>query len=327
MSSHFVNAKVVGSGVPSSEYHGQPHKRGSREFVMSRSELVNFSENPSRWIHGYRSESTDSTEWGDLIDCLVTDRGRFKERYAVKPETYTNEKGEVKPWSGNANVCKAWLEERKHMTPIKSEELGDAERAILRLKKDPIIAEFLSCSAKQVMVTAEYHDLATKLVIPVKILVDLVPDASHKLYGQSLGDFKTARDASPRKWQSVVGQYGYHVQGAMYLDVFMAARPEQDRLEFRHIISESASPYEPARRWMDMELITEGRKVYREALANYCQCLSTNIWPSWDDSDGQMMAGWGQVSLAPWMVKQSGALPKLAPQPATTEEERIDIIP
>ncbi len=44
---------------------------------------------------------------------LALGEADFQRYYAVEPATYQNEKGETKPWSNNANVCKDW---NRHIT-------------------------------------------------------------------------------------------------------------------------------------------------------------------------------------------------------------------
>lgn len=321
-----TNAKIIGANVDVSDYHYQAARRGDKSYVMSRSELTTFAQSPSKWINGWRFESTDATEWGSLMDTLVTMPHTFDKQFAIKPETYTNEKGEVKPWSGNAKVCQAWADEQGHKTVIKSADKREAQKAMARMMKDPYLSEFIQCSAKQVMVTADYQDLATGLVVPLKGLIDLVPDAVNEWYGRSLGDFKTARNAHPDEWKWVVWKMGYHVQAALYLDMYCAARPDEDRQEFRHVISENESPYEPARRWLDLEMIQEGRKVYCAALARYCQSLASNSWPAWDDMSAGLIEGWTQISLEPRMIANISV--EIADKPETKQDdkERIDIL-
>jgi hypothetical protein len=298
----FINAKLVGADIDADEYHKQDAKRGDQRYVMSRSALVNFASNPDRWLKGYKEEDegTTATEWGTLIDLLVTCPKRFDDKFAIKPETYRNEKGETKPWSGNANVCKAWAEEQSGRIIIKADEKRDADYAITRLHQDSDIHGFIACSQCQVMATADYQDRLTGVIVPVKILVDFVPDKHHPAFGQDLGDLKTARNASPGKWSREVFDRRYHWQSAMNLDVYAAATGE-DRTGFRHIVSENVHPYQPGKRWLDQEMIQLGRAEYLRALGMYAECLKTNYWPSWDDS--AIIKGWTQVSMEAWMVK------------------------
>lgn len=310
----FTNAKLVGSGIDASEYHKEQFKRGDARFVMSRSQLSSFSVSPSRWIHGYQMEDTDSTEYGDLMDCLVTDPNRFTDKFAVKPDTYKNEKGEMKPWRGNANVCAEWEAEHEGMKLLKSSEMREANTAVQRLKKDSEIASFLDCSDMQVMVTADYNDPATGVIVPVKILSDLVPHPNHPRWGKAMANFKTARNASPTKWEYVISDLHYHTSAALELDVYSAAKPEHDKCTYMHIISESVFPFEPGKRWLDSELIECGRNCYRTMLANYALCLKTGKWPGWDD-DASIIRGWTQMRCQPYMIERM-------PKPLTFEPEQ-----
>lgn len=321
MRNQFTNPSLVRYGVDPADYHQQDIKRGDPRYVMSRSELCTFAACPSRWIHGYRFEETESTEWGDLMDCLVTDNARFESRFAIKPQFYLSDKGEEKKWTRAAKVCAAWEDEQGGKTLVKHEAMQEANSAVERLMKDPAIHSFLMCSKKQVMVTADWKD-ASGLVIPVKILVDLVPDPAHEMYGKCLGDFKTTRNAAPSKWTRAVSDLNYHAQAALYLDIYNAAKPEEDRVEFRHIIVENVKPFEPARRWLDAEMIDYGRAIYRNALSLYAQCLSMNKWPSWDDANNGLIPGWGQVSAEAWMVKQ---MPIALSNPSSEQTEQREV--
>jgi hypothetical protein len=303
----FISAKVVSTQTDPEVYHQQAHGigRGHPEFVMSRSELCVFLACPSRWVKGYRSDETESTEWGTLLDILVLDIDRRDEKIAVKPETYTNAKGEVKPWHSSSTEAKEWKAHHEGMLQISREEFDEAIKAKNRLLGDPKIREFLRCSEYQVMVVAEWQHTLTTTVVPVKILLDLVPGKDHPEFGKSLGDFKTARSAQRKAFQRQAFALNYHVQAALYRDVYMVARPEEDRQEFRHVISENVSPYEPGRRWIDSELESIGRETYLRALDLYCQCLAANHWPGYDDVANDMIAGWGQVGAEAWQLKEA----------------------
>lgn len=304
MNPQFTNAKYIGHGIDPEDYHTHDVPRGDRRFVMSRSQLVNFASSPSRWLAGYKEDDgdTEATAWGSLIDCLVTEEHRFDDKFAVKPATYRNERGEDKPWRGNAKVCEAWEAEHDGKILVKSEKFTQAKFAMMRLLNDSELGEFITCSAKQVMCVADYK-ASNGVLVPVKILIDLVPDANHHKFGQDLGDLKTDRDASPGKYNRTVEARRYHWQAAMNLDVFNAARPDESRSVFRHVVSENVHPFEPGRRWIDSEMIQQGRAQYTAALELYAACIASNSFPSWDDQGKQLIPGWTQVALEAYMVK------------------------
>jgi hypothetical protein len=300
----FINAKIIGANIDPQVYHQQDGVRGQKDYVMSRSELCTFAECPSKWIEGATSKDTDATEWGTLMDTMLAGKEAVEKHYIVRPSAYTNEKKETKDWNWNANACKAWREEnakgRKILAP---EEWQEAQQAFERLMADKEIADLLACSEISVMVVAEYHDKATGLIIPVKILIDILP-ARESRFGNCIDDSKTARSAVPRDWVRAVYEHDYHTQGALYIDVYNAATGEM-RDTFSHVVQENTFPWQPARRFLSQEYLQLGRLAYLDALKRYCQCLAENRWPSWDD-DGEYN-GWTIVEPEPWMIGKEAA--------------------
>ena len=293
----FKNARIVGTQVDPSAYHRQAARRGDMDFVMSNSALGLFASCPSRWIKGYKEideEKTKSLEWGSLLDTLLLDPARFPEKYVIRPETYINEKGEEKKWSGNANACKAWIKEQSGKKIITAEKKEDAEAAIKRLWDDPKIAKILETSKKQVMIAGEYHDPATGLIVPVKCLIDLLsPDGK-------IADLKSCKSAHPSAWPRQVDFYNYDMQGAFYKDLHDSATGNQREELFLFIQSENFFPWEPGRKILSVEFEQRGREKYEAALELYCQCLATKIWPGYDD--GGDYDGWTMTEPLSWMV-------------------------
>lgn len=272
-------AVVCADGVSSETYCAQAPgvSRGHKDFVLSGSDLSEFEHCPHRWVSGYKDEGTKSTEWGTVVDCLLMDGNQ--ERFAITPETYTNDKGEEKPWSSNATVCREWkaaaIADGKMV--VKSEVFQSAFLAAELILKDPQLAEVFKVSRKQVMVTGWYDDTETGISVPMKCLIDLVPPMMF------LADFKTCASAHPGPWARHVFSFGYHVQAARHLDLWNAATGEW-RVEFRHYIQESYEPFEIGKRILSEDFIMLGRDTYLRSLQRYAQCLVTGVWPGYDVS-------------------------------------------
>jgi hypothetical protein len=301
------NGRVIGANANAADYIKNEFPRGHRSFVMSRSALCEFNVCPSRWLAGIKDDDTTSTEWGSLMDCRVLEPEKFTERYAVTPEMYPCEPTKKdprteKPWSRNATFCKEWEESVAPRIAITKKEEFESAFAVKRLMVRQSIREMIEQSDKQVLVEAEYRDRETEIVVPIKCLIDLVPHVG-SAYGKSLADFKTSRSASPREWVRFVFQHNYHVQAAMYLDAYVAATGE-DRLEFRHVIQENFSPYQPARRIVSEEYLELGRITYKNALKRYCRCLASDEWPDYDEEARESINGWQFAQPEPWMVGQ-----------------------
>lgn len=314
-----VSAKVVGAGVTYDVYSRQAEgvKRGSKEFVMSRSELTNFASNPKRWLDGYREDDdtdTDATRWGSLIECLAGLNGDFEERYAVAPAEYADEKtGKMKPWTFAANVCKAWREEQGDREVIKSELRDNAEKAVAALQSDAEVSELFNCSQKQVMIVGVWKDKTTGVEIPLRCLLDLVPDAAHPVFGKCLADFKTARNGSPDTWARVTDDANYDVQAALSLSLRVKATGE-DRVDWIHAVQENVHPYHVVKPMpaLTMEFIAYGRAKYEAALLSYARCLADGVWPSYPTRDRLVLAAPPCQLIGPdslYSYRQSGGLP------------------
>jgi exodeoxyribonuclease VIII len=232
-------------------------------------------------------------EFGSLLDCLLLQPGRFEEYYKTAPETYQNSKGQTAPWTWKSSTCREWREEQEAAGNLvcTEEKLGEAHAARMALLSHPDLGEqtkaMLAHSAKQVFVIAEYHDEATGIVVPVKCLTDIVPNADDPDFGRSLLDFKTAKSAAPLAWFYAVRDCGYHIQGAINMDCHNAV-PGGDRQDFRHLIVENFAPWEPARRMLAIEFLTVGRMWYLNGLKLYCQCMKSGKWPSYAPQPGAM---------------------------------------
>lgn len=300
----FRAGKIIGANIDSAVYHRENTARGKPDLVMGRSALMEVLTNPHRWVKGYESKETDATERGTLMDCKVLTPGEFTRRYAIKPAKYPAEGGVMKDWHGGANWCKQWLADHAGQEHVSSADNAEADLAVKALEEDAVAGPFLKCCQRQVMVMAEYHDEETKLVIPVKILIDLLPDKAHPEFGKVIADYKTCRNAAPFAWAGAVSQFGYHVQAAFYLDVYSSVQPEE-RDQFNHLIQETVHPWEVGRRFMPEEGLERGRYRYREALALYCECLAKNEWPGYERPyDGAVLVrGWlcTEIKLKPWL--------------------------
>lgn len=307
----FTNAKVW-RGIDPAAYLKSEFHRGQPSFVMSRSELCEFARCPSRWLAGYRSEDTDSTDWGSLIDSMLFDDAiDFEKKYAITPRTYPAPKthakvksGEIKEgdpldWNGNATYCYEWKERQAGKQFIKEDDYNLAKKARSLMLEDTGISEILNNAEIQVLVTGDYHDKETGLTIPVKGLIDIVPKLANTATGKMLIDLKTCTSAASHAWDKSVFTYGYHIQGAIYLDLYTAATGE-DRNTFGHIIQESFEPFHVEKRILSQEFIELGRMQYLTALKQYCQCLKTGDWPGYPSR--MSIDGWGLCEPASWMI-------------------------
>lgn len=320
--SPFTNCRIVGTNANPDEYHkhGQA-QRGDAKRCIGQSDLMHFIACPQRWLMGSdgEDESSESQVWGSLVDCLALTPDQFKARFAVRPETYTDKKtGEEKPWAAQSNTCKAWLKDHEDKMILKSDTYTKAKLAVARLHSDALLHQAME-GDHQIMMTGEYTDKATSIVVPVKALVDLRPKADGPL-GKTLGDLKTCRSANPVAWPWECAKWFYDVQAWWYLTMHAAATQE-DRPDWIHILSENQPPYQPGRRLMSSEMVDMGGNTALRSLEFYCQCLQRNQWPGFDD--GPEAADYGGWTLIPCYdaMKARRLMPKFAEAPEAEPEE------
>lgn len=302
-----VSAKIIGFDVPYKDYKTR-FPRGSRDFVMSRGELCEFSECPAKYLAGGEdNEETEATLWGTAIDVLGPHPERFDELYAVAPATYENDKGQVKPWNWNALVCQAWRDEQGEKTVIKSDLKAKLDASLNALRASEI-QPLIDCSKTQVHVLGQWHDKATDLAIPVQCLIDLVPDKNHIIFGKWLCNFKTARCGDPNTFARVIDDNWYDAGAALDMGLYCAATSE-DRCEYVLPLQENVKPFHvtspmPA---LSAEFLAFGRAKYEIALREYARCLETGIWPSYSTGN-RLVIGPTQI-IGPdqlWKYRETG---------------------
>lgn len=89
-------------------------------------------------------------------------------------------------------------------------------------------------------------------------------------------DLKTTQDL--REFAKSVANYRYHVQAAFYADVFEWAFGDQLK-GFEFLAVEKEAPNASRIFALDTPSIAYGRKLYREALNTYAECLRSDVWP------------------------------------------------
>lgn len=353
----FFDAKLVGEDYPPTQYLAQTAKRGDKEFAISRGMLMDLAWNPHRWRAGFARKATDATELGNVLEVLPLQPHRWADMFSVEPTTYTvtmmqcpecgsqtdsqkcakckRDRVPVavdKPWRYGSKVCDEWKEAvtAKGRIPICKAIADGAEAARTVLRQDERIEELLSISRKQVCVTATYRDHPTGLEVPVKCLIDGVPDKAHQFYGHTLFDFKTTRSVNNPTWPFTVDEYNLDAQAALELDLWNALTGEM-RDGFLHVVQESYEPFEAGRKFLSLRFIDLGRQKILNALAVYCRCLKENRWPGPDTDPSppsQSIEGWTLIEPTGRMAERAlQAMPEIQEPPLPYEQDENDLIP
>ena len=97
--------------------------------------------------------------------------------------------------------------------------------------------------------------------------------------GGAVIDLKTTRDASPASFARSIFNYGYHRQGALYLN---GAQTHGLPCEHYVIIAvENTEPHACAVYRLDEAAIVAGQQEVDALLYRYARCIETNEWPGY----------------------------------------------
>jgi hypothetical protein len=93
-------------------------------------------------------------------------------------------------------------------------------------------------------------------------------------------DFKTSDTANPNQFARKGAGYFYHGQHAWYQDLIKAAGLSPSP-RFIDIVCEKTPPYVVTVVEFDTDAVTEGRRLNRQAINIYADCVRTNTWPDY----------------------------------------------
>lgn len=114
-----------------------------------------------------------------------------------------------------------------------------------------------------------------------------------------MADIKCMADASPLAFSKTLGAYGYHVQDALYSDVWEKAGGGQVDAFF-FIVFEKSNPPCVAVYELDAPAKAEGYAIYRQSVERWAECERNNDWPAYGK-------GIQPISLKKWDYKETEA--------------------
>jgi hypothetical protein len=260
-----------------SEYHSKltlnRHNIFRSDSYLSKSALWEFFKgSPYKWQnHPKQFKSTEAMKWGSLVDCLTTAPEDFDAQFTIRPDTYTDAKEKVKPWNGNSNTCKQFIKEAsdKGLEVITTYTLREARKAAHNLlTRHKESAEMFANSDKQVILHAVFED------VNIKGLADLAPRG--KPY---LSDLKTTGKFSMQGFERTTRDLGYHVQAGLYLMLWNAQHPDDQRDRFRIVWQDSSAPYEVAVTEIPALDIAAGQDLANYLIDQIISCAKVDLWP------------------------------------------------
>jgi len=324
------NAQLVGFNIPPSHYETETEQRGSPALTVRAHILGEILRNAQRWVKGYESPESKSKKFGAVLDCALLTPAQWPKRYAVipadAPKKPTKAQVNAKKPSPESVAAIEWWGDFIASNPgeiIPQDLNASVHSAMNRLREDKLIADLIECSHHSVMVTADWKDPVTGLVVPLKALIDIVPPDDHPVFGGSMWDLKSTMNASPRSFSRDAQKYNYGIQGAFYMDLWNAATGEQ-RHDFGHIVIENFHPYEfrTPPPLLSQRFLGHGNALYQRALSIYCKALSTGEWPSYDRRGGD----WPITDCDDWYLSAETLYDPIEEEPEPEPENDSELM-
>lgn len=214
-----------------------------------------------KWrFHPEQVKPTAAMTWGSLIDCLTTTPELEETELALSPYT-SFRTTEAKTWKAE--------QEAQKKTVIDAELLAEGRKAAKMLTETcKATAEIYEMSKKQVIIGGQVLDCN------VKGLVDLAPE------GQDfLSDLKTTYDFSIAGFAKTTAMRGYHMQAGIYLALWNAMFPNDQRSTFKFIWQDSAPPYEACVRELAQVDIEAGWNYAVKLIERLLEATDSGHWP------------------------------------------------
>ena len=243
---------------------------------ISKSGLDLVARSPAHYRYAEQREPTRAMVIGSAVHAAILEPEVFASQYMLLRDVKDRRASEYKQavsvhgadfvlTGTEADYVSGIQESVQQHTKLRSLLAADGRAELSVITKDPITGVAVRCR----------FDWLTHAGVPV--------------------DLKTTLDARPDAFSRSVSNYRYHVQAAFYCDVWELETGEKlDRMVFAAL--EKAMPHAVQLYMLDDEAMAVGRKLYREALNVYADCLESGHWPAYGE-DVQLL------NLPPWAVE------------------------
>lgn len=253
--------------------------------AASNSALGHMRQSPAHCfaaVHG-PSNPTPAKELGTALHFAILEPELFSQRYVIAPKVDKRTTKGKEEWAAflKANPGKLHLD-------ADGWEVCKALRDAVNSHPDagPIIR-----ASKRKELSGVWDDPATG--VRCKLRMDLPCEKAG-----ILADLKSTEDASPDVFVRSIEKYGYHRQGAHYLDG--AAKLDLIFDQFVIIAFEKSPPYGVMVYQIEDEALEIGAKELAPLIRRYAECKRDNHWPGYP-------IGVHPISLPEWRLRREAA--------------------
>lgn len=254
---------------------------------LSYSRLTDLAVSPSYFKYRCLLEDdkpSDAMILGSLVHCLITQQEKIESKYQkFEPEFTLRSNESKKRWQDAIDLG---------LIPIKTEQWNKAVSMAEAVRNNQVAKEVIrfEYEAEEEM-RLKWIDKRTG--ISMKAFVDRYVKQKGLIV-----EFKTAADASPKKFMRDFFNFDYHCQDALYFDGLMAME-----MEPRHVVNvvvESEPPHNVAVYNIPDEVLLLGRTRYSSLLDFFIKCRDENLWEKSYDVFSE--TGIHDITIPKWMM-------------------------
>jgi len=287
-------------------YHGIAFTDYVAWDAINHSRLDLLRRSPEHYRHGGGVISR-ALEFGQLCHTGILEPTQLSERYAVLP-TFELDAENV---SGRGDAAKpskskstAYYREQKEQFLAEQRERGrlvidrptydDFEAMVKALERNARAVSWLSGTAQMREVSIVWHDRQKGK--RCKARIDCVGDGA-------LIDLKTTQDPEPRrKFPKQIFDYGYHRQGAWYVDGWNTLHADGLHdygpvTEFRIVAIGKESPRQCVAAPIDSESIELGRCENADLMAELMFWQERGEWPGYENPEDWGVPEWARETV------------------------------
>lgn len=286
--------KITQSGIYSDidieDYHGNIDLFDAMS--ISSSGLKQFIERPSLyWANSpynenrIKKDDTKSLNLGQAAHHLLLGEEGFAKKFALRPDTYINDKNEEKPFNARSTWCKIWLAdtEAENKRVVTSDDLITLKGMKQSLERHPAIkGGLLNGLVEHSMITKSHG-------IWLRSRPDNIP-----LDGADYSDLKTCARLEYGELMRTIYNFGYHIQAAIVRRNAMALTGEFG--SFFYVFVETKAPFDCRLVELRPEDMDLGDRQIDLALRYLNICLAKKQWPSYEGFSPSI----DPISMPPW---------------------------
>lgn len=264
---------------------------------ISQSGLKHLARSPAHFREyvDHPKPSTPDQILGTIEHVACFESERLNASHYVRPATYTNKKGEKKPWHASATEVKEWLAAHRDRPVLSPDAYKAVEGMCRSVFGHPAAALALAQGKAEQSLFCEDEETGLQL----KCRCDW-------LSGSAVVDLKKCQDASPAGFAKTVANYGYDLQAAVNLHICRALGLGKEAFVF--IAVEDVSPFAVGVYQLDEASIAVGTSKFRRLMQRYMECVTTEQWPAYSKNIEFL-------SLPKWAAAAEGTATLLADSP------------